>query len=407
MRATTLGLSAPRERRAAPPPARAGLFALAGAAIRRAGARLGAPLLRSASGGGSYTERILAAAHAAARGELSGAAETAAREVAGRRIARIFQSARLRAPAAPALAGILTPACLGDVARRVVMQGEAAALVWWRGANDAILLPADDVDVQAGGADPATWLYQLSIPAPTGTITGVWPRGDVFHVAQDPDLVAPWRGTSPSGTVAAAEMPARARRGLSAEHAMPANRIIPTSGRGQSKKDKDRQLLERGLVDGGFLAFPETLSAGLIGDRGGAPHRDWDPRRMGPEPTAPQLEGWLRAEGILLAAHGLHPSLIDPRATATAIREARRQLQEEVEGIARLIEAEARRVFGVELQLWWETADDVELIRARTADALAGLGVDAHEALAASGFGERFTIRAPARAGEGPGPSAG
>lgn len=395
---TALNLSAPRTRSAATAAAaRPGLLARAAGALRRGGRAAVAAAARAA-GPLSYTARMLRAGHQVAAGITSIDTETGARELAGRKMARIFQNANLRTPRnAEALRSILTPACLSYIARQVATNGHACLLMVWRGPNDGYLAPIEDWTIDEGGVDPRTWLFQLSVPSPSGTVTDVFTRADVFYVVQDPDPTEPWYGTSAGGSVAAAAVPAAARKGLWAEHKMPVNRLVPVpkmGGKGDSEKDKARKSMEQGLQDGGFVAFPQSTQSGFT-DRGQAPQRDWDPRRMGPEPTQPQVDSYFRSEGLLMAAHGVHPSLIDAKATATAIREARRQTQEEADGIARLIEAEAMRMFGVPVGLWWHTADDVELIRARTAAELVKQGVDPAQALAAAGFGESFTITKP------------
>lgn len=394
----------------APAPARAGMLSRIGGALRTGAGKMAAATLRATSAP-SYTQRVLTASHKAATGELAGETETAARELAGRKIGRIFQSARIKTDA-PALREILTPACLSYIARRTAMDGGAALLMYWRAMNSGVLVPAEYWEIDHGGPDPNTWTYLLSIPSPSGTRSEYYPRADVFHVAQDLDPTEPWYGTAAGGTIAAAQVPARARRGLATEHAMPSNRLIPTPRPpgGKSDKDKARKAMEQGIVDGAGVFFPQSTQAAFVGDRGlsGYPVKDWNPVRMGPEPTQPQLDSWLASEAILLAAHGIHPSMMDPRAPAAAVKEARRQLQEEVEGMARLIEAETDRMFGGECKIWWEAPVDTELIQARTADALAKMGVDEKQALAAAGWREDFDVKPPPpKPGPAPPPKTG
>ena len=385
----SLNLSAPS---APPAPVRpsAGFLARAGGAFRAAVSR-GAALTAAAVRATDYTSMVLKRSFLSVSGGFAGETETAAKEIVGRRVARVFQTARLRT-GNRALARVLTPGCLGYIARRVAIDGGVLLIPYGRG-DGGVLIPAYTWEIDRGGADPDSWTYQVHVASPSGMTTGVMGRRDVFHVFQDPDPDEPWEGTSAAGSIAAAQLPAAARRGLVVEQKVPVNRLIPSPKTTKSEKDGQKNALESDLAEGGSVKLVETMSTGYVGDRGGAPMGDWNPRRLGPDPTDVQASNWFASEGALMAAMGMHPSMMDGRAPAAAVREARRQFQEECEAIARLIEAEVLRVFEVEVEIWWRAPDDVELVRARTADALVKIGVEPKDALRAAGFRDSLKIK--------------
>ena len=403
---TSLNLFAPAPAPAPPPATRTGVLSRAGGALRSFVGRAGAVAASVRAGASDYTSAILKRSFLSVSGGFVGETETAAKEIVGRRVARLFQIARLRT-SDPALKRVLTPGCLAYIARRVAVDGGAVLIPYGRGEK-GVLIPAYTWEIERGTADPETWMYQVHLAAPSGMTTGTMPRSAVFHVYQDPDPDEPWEGTSAAGSVAAAQLPAAARRGLVVEQKVPVNRLIPSPRTTKSEKTAQREALESDLAEGGSVKLVETMSTGYVGDRAGAPLGDWNPRRLGPDPTDVQAGNWFASEGALMAAMGMHPSMMDSRAPAAAVREARRQFQEECEAIARLIEAEVLRVFGREVEIWWRAPDDVELVRARTADALVKVGVDPKDALKAAGFADRMKITPkPAQPAPGAPPAPG
>lgn len=79
----------------------------------------------------------------------------------------------------------------------------------------------------------------------------------------------------------------------------------------------------------------------------------------------------------VLAALGIHGSLLDPKATAGALREARRQAQVDlVEPLAALTARAASDALDTDVRITWPLRSDVQLVAARTVHALQQAGGD-------------------------------
>ena len=99
-------------------------------------------LVREASGSGAPTGQ----AHA-----------TAAVEACASMWGHAFAAARLE-PEVPAL----SPPVLADIARRLILDGEAVYVIDV-GPDGIKLLPVGDVDVRGTTPDPAEWVYRVSL----------------------------------------------------------------------------------------------------------------------------------------------------------------------------------------------------------------------------------------------------
>ena len=96
-----------------------------------------------------------------------------------------------------ALASVLSPSVLVDMARRVLLTGNAVYLLDVDAIGGMSLVPASSFEV-TGGYRPDSWVYRLSLPRPGGEpVTKTKTSDGVVHVKVGPTTIEPWRGVSP------------------------------------------------------------------------------------------------------------------------------------------------------------------------------------------------------------------
>ena len=117
----------------------------------------------------------------------------AALEIASGLWGRAFSSAKVEGEGLAQRS--ITPSVLEMIGRQLVRRGEVVfEIVVTRGG--LTLRPCADWSV-SGGPDPDSWVYLVSIPGPSTTISKTISGERVIHVRYAADPLQPWQGRSP------------------------------------------------------------------------------------------------------------------------------------------------------------------------------------------------------------------
>ena len=228
---------------------------------------------------------------------------------------RSFASAKLEPEGA---AEAVTPVILGLLGRELVREGEAVFEIRvTRGRLQ--LLPVCDWSV-TGGPDPASWTYLVTAAGPSSAETREVVAARVVHVRYATAPAEPWRGLAPlqvaRNTAALASM---LELRLAQEVRARVGTLIPAP--------RDDEQLRKDLANlAGNIALVDSMAGNWDGGRDAAPRGDWAAKRLGANP--PAIVDTLRSSTAkhVLAACGVHPSLLGLAATdGTALRESWRQ----------------------------------------------------------------------------------
>ena len=194
------------------------------------------------------------------------------------------------------------------------------------------LLPASSWEVWGAAPQPATWRYDLSVPAPSVGTRQVWANRDrVLHVQWTSHPRYPWRSVGPwAASATTSRLAARIEQTLAREHNSPIGNVVPTPENDKATEtDAEGKPVAGGLLDAlmqlrGGLAMVPTFNAGLGLGQHAAPQRDWRTTRIGPDPSKETID--LRAQVIedMSEAAGVPAVLTRPESDGTAKREAYR-----------------------------------------------------------------------------------
>ena len=222
----------------------------------------------------SYTDSLVSLLVRQASGSTLGqASETAVVEAAVGLWSHAFAGARLE----PSV-DVLTPPLLADIARRLLLDGQAVYVIDV-GAGGLKLLPVGDHDVSGSSPDPSTWIYRCSLNGPSGSTTRTVPSAGVVHVKYSTDPLRPHRGVGPlarsdldAGLLSALTTRMGEEAGASSAIVVPS----PVDGASDSVAMLRADLAQ---AKGGLMLL-ETMAAGY-GDRASAPQSDWSVKRLG------------------------------------------------------------------------------------------------------------------------------
>ena len=281
-------------------------------------------------GGGeqSYTDRAIEdLVNRASRGAGYGA--LAVVEIAAGLWERTMASATVE-PVNGALAG-LTPGLLAMIGRGLALRGNLVCRI--RVEGTAVKLdPASDYDIQGAGPDSDDWLYRLSLPGPSDTVTVLLPAASVLHFRCGVAESQPWRGVPPlmqSRTTAG--LAGKVESALTGEVSIPVGRLAIATG----KTATFLSFLKRG----GFYLSGEVASRGLPQE----PSARVTPQRYGPQVDAGTQS--LRGDVVrdILGVFGVPPALFAERGDGAGQREAwRRFWLGTVQPLALLVQAECK-----------------------------------------------------------------
>ena len=323
-------------------------------------------LLREASGSGAPTGQ----AHA-----------TAAVEACASMWSHAFAAARLD-PEVPAL----SPPVLADIARRMILDGEAVYVIDV-GPAGLRLLPVGDVEVKGSSPDPSSWIYRCSLYGPDGSVTRTVPEAGVVHIKNSIDPSRPWRGISGLKRAGLdADLLSAVVTRLGEEAGSPVANVVPSPVDGAS--DSTATLRADLKAAKGGLILAETMASGY-GDKASAPMQDWSVKRIGANPPA-VLPALAEATGHrLMEACGVPSALLTASADGTAQREAlRRWVHCHVAPLGRIVAAElADKLDLPGLTMGFEALYGSDIVgRASAFQRLVGGGVPVEKAVALAGL---------------------
>lgn len=250
----------------------------------------------------NYTDVLLDHALAVATGDVvSGLA--AGLEVAAGWWQRAFMAATVEG--SDVLEDLITPH-LGTIGRAMVTTGEIAFAIDTEG-DMLTLIPATSVDV-AGGPNPASWTYDLTLPGPTNTVSRTLPADRVLHLMYTPSRVSPWQGISPieaSGTTKnlLANIEKRLAEEFGATHGNGQLIAVPNL-EASGKLQADLRALK------GKLALVQSTATNWGDGSTSAPVSDFKPQRIGAMPPEATVKLRREVEQSILAAAGVPVSAL-------------------------------------------------------------------------------------------------
>ena len=307
---------------------------------------------------------IAAAADAAADGYVAGL------EVAAGQLSRAFASATLEGPEAE----LLTPEIMAQIGRQLVEHGEAVWFRIGRRLERAIGYTIND----------RTRAYTLELRNSRSVVV---PMDRTLHVRWNVEPTT-LRGVAPLATartlrqlLGKLEVSMRDEANAAVGYLLP----MPADG-AATQVDK----LRSDIADlKGRIAVVETMQGGWGTGTPGAPRRDYELARLGPNFPAANVDLYRQAHNVVLAACG-YPVQLATDSDGTAQREAwRRYLHGTVAPLGRLV-ATAADAAGVRVTLEFDQlfASDISG-RARAFQSLVGGGMSIEAAAAASGLLDR------------------
>lgn len=233
---------------------------------------------------------------------------------------------------------------LALAARWLALTGNAVFLL----AGDEWVL-ASEWDVKTEAGRPVA--YRLMLPDSLGGVNYTALAGEVLHFRIAPALREPWRGTAPLSRVGlSAGVLATVEQVLSEFYANApiGSQIIATP---EDPTGENEALGSTFRGRRGRVLMRETAQVAAAG--GVAPQGDWKPQDLTPNiAPAGLLDAHGRMQPAILGAFGVHPALLDPSATAQAIREAQRHLATwTLQPIADAMGQEITRKSGAEVRL--------------------------------------------------------
>ena len=270
---------------------------------------------------------------------------------------------------------------MGSLGRSLVRDGEA---VYEIVVNGNISLRQACGWQIAGDVDPATWSYDIELPAPSGTVKKTVEGAGVLHFVWAVNPAEPWKGLSPAQSAPYSfGLLANLERQLMREAGGPAGSLIP------SERAANQKTLQADInkLTGQVSLAPVTRS-GPPGT-GNTPRNDYQLVRLGLR--APESTVGLRTSVILdcLQACGLPAGLVSASSPAAAREAYRQYVAASVVPRSRGILAEIEdklELTGLDMSFAELNAADVTS-KARGAASLVSAGMAIDEALEAGGFG--------------------
>ena len=323
---------------------------------------------------GYTAETLEAVLNAAKSSQTAHAERTAAVEYSVGLLSRCFASAIVE----PDILNrtTLTPSMRAAMIRRLLLRGNAVYDIRTNGLGNIVLAPAFTHDIR-GGIDPARWVYRMTIPTPSSSVTLRRMAPGVVHVGIEADPATPWLGCSPllnAGltTTMLAQIEHRSGQEASARvgHLLP----MP-DGAGD---DTIAALKADLAMLAGGVALVETTSGGMGQGRTAAPQADWELQRFGAE--FPEGNTTMRREvgANVCSAVGV-PSPLYLGADGTTMREAYRQLLvSTIQPLAAIISQELEDKLGIDIRWNFRRLQAADIAaRARAYGTLIGADVAA------------------------------
>ena len=268
-----------------------------------------------------FTDTALENALSAATGNAQTVAEqTAAAEYGLGLLSRCFAAAIVEPDGiAPTLPGHTR----ADLARRLLIRGEAVYSIEVNALGNIRLLPASSHDV-AGGPEESSWRYYLDLPGPTRPEHRRLPANGVVHVRIGADPAQPWKGVSPLENAGlTARILARLEQRTGEESNAEVGYLLPIPDGTPEESVTALKGDLKGLK--GKVAIVESQSAGHGQGRNAAPASDWRLQRFGAEFPEGNVNLRRQVGADVCAAMGI-PAALYVGADGATVREAYRQL---------------------------------------------------------------------------------
>ena len=326
----------------------------------------------------SYTDAFVQGLLSQASGEVVSAL-TAGREICCGWWGRAFSSAEVKP------AGILADALklhLGYIGRQLVTSGE---VIFALDFDDGLtLIPASSVTV-SGGPNPRTWMYQLTLPGPSSTLTRKRVSAEsILHIQYARSPSTPWQGVGPiEQSRTTRQLLDNLERRLAQEAGGAVGTLVPVPNvEASAKLQADIRAMK------GETTLVETTAAAWGAGGQGAPHVDYQLRRLGADPPATLPELRRQAEESVLAACGVPVTVLGGSTGAGAAREAYRQFLHATIGpvaddVATQIGAQLGSTISFDFSKLF--ASDISA-RARSLVGMVNAGVPLSEAMGISGL---------------------
>ena len=290
------------------------------------------------------------------------------------------------ADVSPELAArLLTPSVLMDIGRRLVLTGNYVAAIEVSQGQIELRI-ARQWQIVRGGVDESSWVYELELAAPSGSVTKRVQSAGVVHCRINVDSREPWLGTSPLLSAGiSAELLVRLESKTNDEMKAPVGSVLPIP-EGMSEENYGRLISDLASLKGD-ISLVETAANGMGQGRQSAPQIEWQPKRLGA--NIPESHIALREQvgRDVCAALGI-PSGLYSGTDGGGLRESYRQLlTATLEPYASLIKGEfdEKIGYGVTLDFKKLAAADIAA-RARAYGTLVASGVDKEDAAEVSGL---------------------
>ena len=278
-----------------------------------------------------YSDMVLFA-HQNRINSVSAPLSTAAAELAAGQLGRALAAAELTPEGSRAEAA--TKAWRQRCGRDLIFTGEHMSLIDSRNGMFK-LWPATSWTFHDGNPDPDSWIIDLQIPSPKGTITVRRPWSGVVCLLWAQDPAQPWRGISPfQSAQTTSHLLGGIERGLASEAAGPVGHLIPIP---RVSKQSISELKSEVAGINGTSMLVESLTKNTANNTS----NEYTSRRIGANPPPASVTLRQHAEASLLAAAGTDVSLISGTTAGNAKRELYRQwLHTVVSPIGEQMEAE-------------------------------------------------------------------
>ena len=330
---------------------------------------------------------------AQASATVADVSSTAAIEAAAGALSRALMSAEVEGPSW--VQDAVSPVWLAQVGRSIVREGSSLSVIGQRG-DRFTLTPAAFWNFEAltrpDDSDEEDWMCRATTYGPSSSTTRLLPRQRLVFLRWGTSPGTRYRGQGPTSWASlTARLQGEVERSLGDEAGGPVAQMLVTPEGVDTASDDDSDVwadVRVALKNAkGGLALLESVRTGGGDGPSAAPARDWDPRRLGPAPTAEMVALADQAFMRMLAACGCPPSLFVSD-DGTAQREAvRRWHMNTVNPITKLLEHELRLRLEVDVRLRHDTYAMDMVSRATVVDKLVRAGVPIATAMSAVNIG--------------------
>ena len=365
-------------------------------ALNRIAGALGMGPKRETRARESFTDQQIVLISAAARGSDDVATACSAVEVAAGMYARDLSLAEVTPRNSRTVS--ITPSWLALCGRELARSGQFVCDI--QIVSGAVhLQPAAFAYATQGGVDPSSWVWSLNLYGPSYARTRTRPNSAIVNIAIGRTVSRPWAGRAPwQAASLSSGMLTGIERQLSGEARSRSGYIMPTPDVGDRSQGPDddgstdpltKLRVDLAAAEGRTLLAP-SMASGFGAGAGVAPvlATEYMARRFGANPPEALTELRRDVERSILSTFGILPSLLDPKASGTALREARRQFHAgTVVPTASLVEAALSEALNedVKLNMRRGKATDSATL-ARAISSLTSSGMDLETAIVSVGL---------------------